>query len=710
MHTITPASGLPSITVPVFIDGYSQPGASVNTLVNGDNAVLLIEIYGSVSLSYAFLLQGTASGSLIKGLVIDNSWSWGIYVQTDTVAIEGCFIGIDPSGLVAHGNTVGVLAGFGSPTSGMRIGGTSPAVRNVISGNGTAIWIQSGANQLVQGNFVGTDRTGANALPNGTGVDVESSDNLIGGSTAAARNVIGGNSGVGISVSSTGNRIQGNYIGTDVTGANALGNGSGIFTTGAAQIGGLTATPGTPPGNVISANGSGGSGRGIFVANGISNNIIQGNLIGTDATGTQPLGNGLNGVQIFGASNVIGGTDVMARNVISANGLNGISLGTDNAAVQNNLVQGNFIGTDISGTQLLGNGGDGVFVQQASNNTIGGISTIQGQNPGNLIAGNGGRGVDIFFGTTGIAVLGNSIHSNGGLGIDLGRDSVTENDHCDGDAGPNNSQNFPVITSASFGGGMVTVSGTLDSVPSMMYRLEFFSSASGDASGYGEGRSFIGSTTVTTDGNCNANFGPLTFPIPSGQISAFSRKTHGSAGTFDVLLPLVVTATATRLDAMLNPIETSEFSAGVSQGSSNVGIECRTGPTYQMIINFATNVTVGNAAVTSGTGMVSSFSGSGTSQITVNLTGVTNVQRITVTLMNVNDGTHTGVVPVTMGVLIGDVNANATVNAADVAQTKGHLGQTVDTTNFRFDVNANGGINAADTAIVKQNSGTSLPP
>ena len=243
-----------------------------------------------------------------------------------------------------------------------------------------------------------------------------------------------------------------------------------------------------------------------------------------------------------------------------------------------------------------------------------------------------------------------------------------------------------------------------------MYRLEFFSSASGDASGYGEGRSFIGSTTVTTDGNCNANFGPLTFPIPSGQISAFSRKTHGSAGTFDVLLPLVVTATATRLDAMLNPIETSEFSAGVSQGSSNVGIECRTGPTYQMIINFATNVTVSNAAVTSGTGMVSSFSGSGTSQITVNLTGVTNVQRITVTLMNVNDGTHTGVVPVTMGVLIGDVNAYATVNAADVAQTKARLGQAVDATSYRSDINTNGSINAADTAIVKQNSGTSLPP
>src|SRR5207253_6256386 len=99
--------------------------------------------------------------------------------------------------------------------------------------------------------------------------------------------------------------------------------------------------------------------------------------------------------------------------------------------------------------------------------------------------------------------------------------------------------------------------------------------------------------------------------------SAFSRKTHGGAGTFDVPLPL----------------------------TGNVGVERRTGPTYQMIINFATSVTVESAAVTSGTGMVSSFSGSGTSQITVNLTGVTDVQRITMTLHNVNNGNVTGDVP-----------------------------------------------------------------
>ncbi len=166
--------------------------------------------------------------------------------------------------------------------------------------------------------------------------------------------------------------------------------------------------------------------------------------------------------------------------------------------------------------------------------------------------------------------------------------------------------------------------------------------------------------------------------------SALSRKTHGAAGTFDVPLPL----------------------------SGNVGIECRSGGAtndYQMIINFATTVTVGSASVTSGTGSVGSFTVIG-SQVTVNLTGVTNVQRITVTLFNVNDGTHMGNVPVSMGVLVGDVNGNAAVNASDVGLTKSQVGQAVSGSNFREDVNANGTISATDLAQVKANVGTSLPP
>jgi len=166
--------------------------------------------------------------------------------------------------------------------------------------------------------------------------------------------------------------------------------------------------------------------------------------------------------------------------------------------------------------------------------------------------------------------------------------------------------------------------------------------------------------------------------------SAFAREIHGAAGTFDVPLPL----------------------------TGNVGIECRSGGAtndYQMIINFATTVTVGSASVTFGTGSVSSFSVSG-SQITVNLTGVTNVQRITVTLFNVNDGTHMGNVPVSMGVLVGDVNGNALVNATDVALTKSQVGMPVGSGNFREDVNANGTISSTDVAIVKSDVGTALPP
>src|SRR5438552_2183570 len=170
--------------------------------------------------------------------------------------------------------------------------------------------------------------------------------------------------------------------------------------------------------------------------------------------------------------------------------------------------------------------------------------------------------------------------------------------------------------------------------------------------------------------------------VPMAQ-SAFSRKVHGGAGTFDVPLPL----------------------------SGNVGVECRNGGAtndYQMIINFATPVTVEGASVTSGTGSVSSFSVSG-SQVTVNLTGVTNVQRITVTLFNVNDGTHMGNVAVSMGVLVGDVNGNAVVNASDVSLTKSQVGQAVSGSNFREDVNANGVINSVDVAQVKANVGTALP-
>jgi hypothetical protein len=165
---------------------------------------------------------------------------------------------------------------------------------------------------------------------------------------------------------------------------------------------------------------------------------------------------------------------------------------------------------------------------------------------------------------------------------------------------------------------------------------------------------------------------------------AVSRKTHGTAGTFDINLPLV----------------------------GNAGIECRGGGStndYQMNITFPNVVTCHNAQVTTGTGSVSSFavSGDGT-QVMVNLTGVSDAQRIVVTL-NVSDGTNTGDVPIPMGVLVGDTNDNGTVSNADVSSIQAQVGAPVGQSNFRMDVNANGTLSNADAATAQAQVGAQLP-
>jgi hypothetical protein len=146
--------------------------------------------------------------------------------------------------------------------------------------------------------------------------------------------------------------------------------------------------------------------------------------------------------------------------------------------------------------------------------------------------------------------------------------------------------------------------------------------------------------------------------------------------------------------------------------TGNSGIECRSGGAsndYQVVLTFASSVTFTSAAVTAGVGTVSGSSGSGTTTLTVDLTGVTNAQRITVTLLGVSDGTTTGDVSVPMGVLIGDTNANGSVSASDIGQTKAKSGQAVTAANFRTDVNISGSISAADIGLVKSKSGTGLP-
>ncbi len=200
-------------------------------------------------------------------------------------------------------------------------------------------------------------------------------------------------------------------------------------------------------------------------------NVIEGNFIGTNVTGSATLGNTYDGVHINGASdNTIGGTMAGARNIISGNGGNGIFM----VVATGNSVQGNTITLNV---------GDGVDISEA----FGLISTSN-------------------------AILSNSIFSNGGLGIDLYADGVTANDAGDTDTGANNLQNFPVLTSATGTSSSTTIKGTLNSTPNTQFHLQFFSNTACDASDYGEGETFLGSTDVITDGSGDVSFS-VTLPI-----------------------------------------------------------------------------------------------------------------------------------------------------------------------------------------------------
>jgi uncharacterized protein (TIGR02597 family) len=174
-----------------------------------------------------------------------------------------------------------------------------------------------------------------------------------------------------------------------------------------------------------------------------------------------------------------------------------------------------------------------------------------------------------------------------------------------------------------------------------------------------------------------------TNSMPVRAAAAVSRKTHGSAGAFDIDLPLAGTP----------------------------GVECRdSGGNHTIVFTFPAPVTVSGAAVTSGTAAVGApvLSEAG-SKVTVHLTGVATIQRITVTLLGVSDGLNLNDVAVRMGVLPGDTNGNGEVNASDIGQTKSQSGQAITAANFRQDVNANGTMSSSDVGLIKANSGAVLP-
>ena len=513
--TVSLLSGLPLVTKVVVIDGYTQTGATTNTSPPnlGTNASLRVEISALATVGTNLVLG--LGGSVVRGLVLNRRV--GIALGgTGGHVVEGNFIGTNADG----------SAGFADGQNGISvatnshnnvIGGTTPAARNVISGNGTGILISSASTPIlgtqILGNLIGTNAAGTAAIANELAIAFVQSggkNTVIGGVTAAARNVISGNT-------------------------------SGIYDE--------SFSPGTS-----------------------SNNTISGNYIGVDVTGTAALGNVQYGIFTSSRGAVIGGSAPGAGNVIAASA----TIANVQIANRDIVVQGNWIGTGVSGTSApIGFVPSafrvpGVFVTgnvAVTGSQIGGTAS----GAGNVIAFNTSYGVLLSDQLgNGHSILGNSIFSNAQTGINLSSPGsentfgVTPNDNGDGDFGVNGRQNFPVITSATSAGNVV---GTLNSVASSTYRLEFFANAACDASGYGEGRTFIGFQSVATDSSGNASFNATFAALPVGQsvVTATATDSGGNTSEFSQC----VTAA---LPVALTVVKNGSGSGTVT--SSPAGINC----------------------------------------------------------------------------------------------------------------------------------------
>ncbi|PYI87060.1 MAG: hypothetical protein DME26_07380, partial [Verrucomicrobia bacterium] len=362
--------------------------------------------------------------------------------------IEGNFIGTDESGARPLGNMFNGVALINAPANiiGGPLAGAGNLISGN-GQSGIIISGAAATGNRIQGNLLGTDRGGTLGLGNAdAGIAIFGAPaNLIGGTAAETRNIISANDKNGIFITgttATGNQAQGNFVGTDSSGARPLGNAAtGVWILGAPGnvIGGTTG----PARNIISGNGSADHFDGIDIeGSGAGGNLVQGNFIGTDVSGTGGMGN-FNGVFVADASGtVIGGTSPGAGNVISASSNSGIYL--TNAA--DARIQGNRVGTQADGTQPLGNFRHGIELLASSDNAIGGLGPGESNIVAYAMV-TGFDGVRIHSGS-GNTVRGNSIFANAGLGIDLGVDGVTQNDARDGDSGANNLQNFPLLTSA----------------------------------------------------------------------------------------------------------------------------------------------------------------------------------------------------------------------------------------------------------------------
>jgi len=497
----------------VLIDGHSQATYSGDKNPYGPEIVL--DGGNNDWADYGINIYN-ASGITIQGLII-GGFVVGIQMTGENAfnnTISGNYIGCNYNATESNGNTHGIYI-LSGPHNNI-IGGNTPVARNILSGNNhTGMRVVNASYNTIQGNYVGLNRTGTAALHNYDGISIEgiSQYNLIGGYTPEERNYVSGNMNYGIPAFGIGcyyNIIAGNYVGTDITGNNAIPNTYGVlFDDGACYntLGGIT----EGAGNLLSGN----SGYGVFIYNfGTMKDTVRGNLIGTNAEGTAAVPNA-NGIVIDGPSY----QHTIDNNVISGNLQMGIDIHI--AGSDSNIVINNKIGTDISGMNPLGNLIDGIRIAEGPDNNI-----IGRPGQGNIIAYNGGNGVTIITAAEqGNTISVNSIYANECLGIDLFPEGITANDEGDSDSGPNSNMNFPVITQISISTN-VQLWGHVDSPGADEITVEFFKSDY-YPSGTGQGREYIGSCSTDASGNFSYSIaGGL-----SGAIYICTTATDGSGNT-----------------------------------------------------------------------------------------------------------------------------------------------------------------------------------
>ncbi len=504
-HIINLTSQLPTLTASgVYINGQSQGGTG--------NTNQLITLNGSSAGSNAdgFLLEGancTISGLIIEDFkngieiggtndiiggsapgarnVISGNTNDGVLLDSgaNSNQVLGNYIGTNVGGSSALSNSIGIeIAGTQNT-----IGGSVSAVRNLLSGNsGDGILIDStGSGNVVLGNAIGCNTYDTAALGNsGNGIEIAGTLNTVGGSVSAASNEVSSNSKDGLLLDSTasGNVVLGNYIGTDHTGLHARANKVGIEDAGSSNTLGGSAAFGdrnviaantndgilldstakaesvednyiglNAYGNAALANGSNGvevlgtantiggntgtsryfrnfisgnSKDGVLIDSGVSGNAVQGNWIGLGSSGTQGVAN-VNGIEIAGSSNTIGGSVSGLSNVISSNKTDGVLIDGTGA---NNVIQGNYAGPDYTGQKALANSSNGIEVAGTGNTVGGTVSAAR-----NILSGNSKDGVLLDNGASSNQVLGNYIGTNVGgttalsnsIGIEIAGNSNT---------------------------------------------------------------------------------------------------------------------------------------------------------------------------------------------------------------------------------------------------------------------------------------------